>query len=122
MEISEGNIDKEEYALYEKAQKRVHRIKQFYKHVGIYIVINLLVLIGRIVLEYQVDIESYGPEFKNWLNWNTLLTPLGWGIGLLFHGLYVFKFRSNILEKWEKRKIQELIEQEDELNSHLKDT
>jgi hypothetical protein len=37
---------------------------------------------------------------------------MGWGIGLLFHGLSVFSFTSSWGKAWEERKIRAFMEKE----------
>ena len=41
-------------------------------------------------------------------------TPFFWGIGLLFHGLNVFKHNFHFFKDWEERKIKEFMEKEEE--------
>ncbi|MCW9037746.1 2TM domain-containing protein [Altibacter sp.] len=41
-------------------------------------------------------------------------TPFFWGIGLTFHGLYVFQDRFRFFKNWEERKIREYMEKDEE--------
>ena len=43
-----------------------------------------------------------------------LSTPFFWGIGLFFHGLYVFQHKFNFFRQWEERKIKEYMEKDEE--------
>lgn len=85
------NIDKK----YERAFKRVKRIKGFYKHLIIYICINLALIIINITTSPRVL----------WFYWLLIL----WGIGLFFHGMSVFVFSKFYKKKWEEKKIEEIM-------------
>jgi len=37
---------------------------------------------------------------------------MGWGIGLIAHGLKAFEFSPFFNKEWEERKIQEILEKE----------
>jgi hypothetical protein len=67
-----------EQELYESAKKRVEVKIGFYSHLGVYAGVNLLLIIINLLSS---------PEYL-WFRWPLL----GWGIGLLFHGLRVFVF------------------------------
>lgn len=88
---------------YAEAKKQVKRIKGFYTHLTIYIVINIFVFI--------VNAREI-PEGESLLQWRTLMTPFFWGIGLLVHGINVFLPNIILGKNWEERKIKELMEQE----------
>ena len=106
-----------------KAQKRVNDMKKFYRHLRVYIIINLLLLVVKLNL-FNWFKDDYAwmqnPQFTDWLNWNLLGTPVLWGIGLLVHGLYVFKFKSQswqelkpeFIKKWEKRQLDKFLREE----------
>ncbi|GAA3513970.1 hypothetical protein GCM10022393_29750 [Aquimarina addita] len=107
---------------YEKAKKQVEQEKRFYSHLTVYIIINCIIIFFRIKAEGMLS-ANFGDEgFKNWVDMNILITPLFWGIGLLCHGLWVFKrkkiisrwFNTTIFsEDWEKRKIEEFMNKDD---------
>lgn len=77
------------------AKLRIEEIKQLYVHAGIYIVVNL-VLIGINV--------SNGDEVM-WSLW----ALFGWGIGLAIHAMCVFGPIAGWVERWEQRKIAQLM-------------
>ncbi|PKV50371.1 2TM domain-containing protein [Aquimarina sp. MAR_2010_214] len=106
---------------YEKAKKRLENEKGFYSHLAIYIAINiaLLFFMSKVMAYAGADHQDSG--FNNWKTWNTILTPLIWGIALLGHGLWVFRERSflkNFFKKsmfskdWEERKIKEFMDKD----------
>ena len=86
-----------EFEKYRQAKKKVDDIKGFYSHLVSFIAVNAFLLFINL---------KYSPEHL-WFYWTTL----GWGIGLLFHGLKVFDF-SILGKNWEERKIREIMEKE----------
>ena len=99
---------------YERAKKRVDEIKGFYTHLTIYILVNTFLLISASGLFGGLD----SLHFPHWAHFTT---PIFWGIGLAFHGLYVFQFKSGLFKKWEERKIKEYmdkdLEEQDKYNN-----
>ena len=93
-------IEKERY---ERAAKRVKRIRGFYIHALIYVVVNIMIVILNI---QNLDAgESY-------FQWHNFFTLFFWGIGLLAHGLSVFIPNIILGKDWEERKIKELMNDE----------
>lgn len=88
---------------YQEAAKRVKRIKGFYTHALIYIVINIAIILSKMT---HHDNGSWSFELKDFS------TALFWGIGLLGHGLSVFIPGIILGQDWEARKIKELMEKE----------
>lgn len=83
---------------YLEAQKRVKRLKGFYIHATVYVLVNLF-LIGNNVQRGKnlSDIDNY---------W----TAIFWGIGLLGHALSVFLPNMIMGKDWEEKKIRELMD------------
>ena len=82
----------------ERAVKRVKQIKGFYQHLIAYIFVNLFL----IALKYfQIEDGAVFYEFS------TFSTAFFWGIGLLFHGLNVLGKNFFFDAKWEEKKINE---------------
>ncbi len=105
-----------EESTYQKARRRVKSVKGFYDHLFAYIVINIMIVFFR---KYIIDFVNnktgnVNEGFIEWLDWNILLTPAIWGIGLLIHALFVFKIKGNAIKNWEERKIQEYMQQEEQ--------
>lgn len=93
----------EEKSKYENAFKRVKRIKGFYSHLLVYIVINILIII--------VNVQSVD-KGESYISLENFSTALFWGIGLAAHGLSVFGPNIVLGENWEEKKIKELMEKE----------
>lgn len=91
---------------YKRAQRRVKKIKGFYSHLIVFIVINLF-LSGFNIYRYMNE----GYEFFEVITkFSVLSTPVFWGIGLFFHWIGVFGFKSVFSSDWEERKIKEYMD------------
>ena len=97
----------EEQMQYERALKRVKKIKGFYTHLLVYVVINLMIVI--INIQNLKTGESY---FKL----ENFFTAFFWGIGLLSHFLSVFGPDLFLGKNWEERKIKQFLEEEKKRN------
>ena len=92
-----------------RAKKRVKAIKGFYVHLIVYIIINIvisgIIIFGLIKSDYS---------FKDSLsNFGVYSTWIFWGIGMFFHWLGVFGFKSMVFgREWEDKKIKELMEKD----------
>ena len=76
---SENYSPEERYNL---AYKRVKRIKGFYVHLLVYILVNAFIISGNYYTNSHKDYNFWSFEIFS--------TALFWGIGLLAHGLSVF--------------------------------
>ncbi|MFV5695561.1 2TM domain-containing protein [Flavobacterium sp. LB3P122] len=93
--VMETNSNYSENSAYYRAKKRVEELKGFYGNLISYCcVIPFLIFINL----------TYSPHFQ-WF-W---FSAAGWGFGLLMHALKVFGYSTN----WEERKIQEILQKED---------
>ncbi len=90
----------EEEERYYKARKQVERIKGFYGNLAAYIISN----IGLLILNLATS-----PEYL-WFFWPLL----GWGIGVLVHGMIVFNYLPFFNKDWEEQKIKEYMQKEKE--------
>lgn len=83
---------------YLEAQKRVKRLKGFYIHAAVYVMVNLFLIANNV--QRGVDLSSI----------NNYWTAIFWGIGLLGHALNVFLPTFIFGKNWEERKIRELMD------------
>ncbi|MFH1279470.1 MAG: 2TM domain-containing protein [Candidatus Eisenbacteria bacterium] len=88
----------EDQERYERAKKRVQEIKGFYSHLITYVLVNALL--------FLIDLLSRDGHW--WFYW----PMLGWGIGLVAHGLSVFGILGLFGPGWEEKKIRELMEKD----------
>lgn len=86
-----------------KELQNVKRIRGFYSHALVYVVVNAMILIIN-----AQSLDS-GETFFHWRNFSTLLF---WGIGLLAHGLSVFMPYIVLGRNWEEKKIKELMDKD----------
>lgn len=84
---------------YYRAQKKVKEIREFYEHLAVYILINPIVIAVNLMTS---------PGYL-WFIW----CLMGWGVGLILHGLTVFNLPPFFDKDWEERKIKEILEKED---------
>ena len=88
---------------YQEALKRVKKIKGFYTHAIVYVIINIMIVI--INIQNLNEGETYF-QFKNFM------TAFFWGIGLVAHGLSVFVPNWIMGQNWIERKIKEFMAKE----------
>lgn len=93
----ESGISREEY---HAAYKRVKRIKGFYTHLIVYVLVNSYLIVNQCF-----DDNSFQALFQL----HTYSTAFFWGIGLVAHGLSVFGREIFFGSDWEERKIRELM-------------
>lgn len=99
---------------YLRAKKRVEKIKGFYVHLIVYIIVNIF-LSGIIIFGImQEEGDSFGEVIQNFGVYSTWVF---WGIGIFFHWLGVFGF-TVVGKNWEEKKLKEILDKE-ERNSKL---
>ncbi|MBM1107655.1 2TM domain-containing protein [Aurantibacter crassamenti] len=108
-----------------RAQRRVGQIKKFYKHLRIFIVVNILLLVFKFkAYEFFTEKGISDEGFLNWFEWNIIGTPVIWGIGLGCHAIYVFilkskplkELRPQFLKDWEERQIEKIMREDKNSN------
>lgn len=96
------NIDQNNLR-YKEAERRVKKIKNFYVFTFIYFAVNIFILF----LNYR-ELE---PGQTIWsLKYFSL--PIFWGIGVVGYGMSVFLPGFLLGNKWEEKKIKELMDKE----------
>lgn len=105
------NEENSSAAKYERAKAKVARIKRFYDHALVYLVLNIILYVLRHKFVFiLVSKDALGnPEFLDWINWNVYGTTIVWGIILVIHGILVFSKISWYMKKWEEQKIQKYL-------------
>ena len=82
---------------YKKAKERVECIKGFYSNLMAYmIIIPLLAYLNYITTSFP------------WV----IFPAIGWGIGLVGHGMNAYDYNPFLGRDWEQRKIKELMEKD----------
>lgn len=85
---------------YARAFKKVSARKSFYINVVNYFIVNLIM----IVINYITDPGHW------WFYWVTAI----WGIGLIFHAVTVFGINERLGDDWEKKKMQQMMDKENQ--------
>lgn len=90
------------------AKKKVEQIKGFYIHLTIYLMVNTMITVIKIVGSMYYGENFMGPiwHFSTFTNW------FFWGIGLSFHAIKVFSNNPILGKEWEDRQIQKYIEKD----------
>jgi len=83
---------------YIQVKKRVEKIKGFYRHFSVYIIVNPFLIFINL---------RFSPGFQ-WF-W---FPAFGWGIGLVFHFLEVNNYNIFLGKNWEDRKIKEMMKED----------
>lgn len=94
----------EEDDRYIRAKKRVEKIKGFYIHLVVFIVINLFILVVKGYHDYKDggtfwELESFSTVFF-------------WGIGLTVHAISVFGIFNIFGPKWEAKQLKKFMQEE----------
>lgn len=96
--IMETATEENTESSYYKAQKKVEEIKGFYGNLAAYIV----VIAGLMILNLLTSADHL------WF----FYPAIGWGIGVVVHGMSVFNYMPFLGRDWEEKKIRELMEKE----------
>lgn len=97
---------------YRNARRKVEVLKGFYKHLFVYCIVNIALFILRGEVLQFVQNESTNKSVIDWIDWNILIVPVFWGIGLVFHTAKVFQFKFNFIADWEKRQLKKFIKEQ----------
>lgn len=92
----------EQYA-YDAAVKRVKKIKGFYSHLLVYVIVNLLLIVTQV---QGLD------EGESLWQFRVFSTAFFWGIGLVAHGLSVFIPEYFLGKEWENRNFKAFMDEE----------
>ena len=89
---------------YQAAYRKVKKIKGFYTHAVVYVLVNLFLIFRHI------DFGTFDAA-KFW-QFHTFSTAIFWGIGLLVHAITVFGPLVMFTSDWEERKIKVFMDKE----------
>ena len=86
---------------YQYAKKQVKRLKGFYVHATIYLIVNTMLIFG----------SFFNRNFNANTFWSfeTFATAFFWGIGLFSHGFAVFGKNLFFNKNWEDKKMREFM-------------
>ena len=91
-----------------KAKNKVEKLKRFYTHLAVYMAINSVITIVKVMSGM-----NNGETFKDALfDYSTLMSWMVWGMVLLIHAFAVFGLPRIIGDDWEEQKIQQFMDEE----------
>jgi 2TM domain len=85
-------------------RRRVKRLAEFYRHLAMYVLIMSMVWIASLAMAKEWP--------SQWWRWWAIWPTLGWGIGVLAHGLSVLPRMGFFSLDWEEKKVRELMKRE----------
>lgn len=93
---------------YIKAKNRVEKLKKFYNHLTVYIIVNLIITGFKV---YN-NLDSWDNFINELFSIDVLSSWTVWGVVLVIHFISVVFFYG-----WEERKIEEYMNKENQKNS-----
>jgi pilus assembly protein TadC len=90
---------------YARAKKKLKKLLGFYRHLTVYILVNIFLII--LITVNRDDNEGF------W-DFRTFSTAIFWGIGLMFHFFGVFAPDFLFGKNWEERKMKEYMDKDKE--------
>ncbi|TFG78929.1 MAG: 2TM domain-containing protein [Flavobacteriales bacterium] len=91
-----------------RAKKKVEELKGFYRHLAVYLVVNSVISIAKIIQNVG-DGEAFTDAF---FDFGTFTVWVFWGIGLAFHAAKTFSYNPFFNRDWEERQIRKFMEEE----------
>ncbi|TPG42121.1 2TM domain-containing protein [Flavobacterium pectinovorum] len=93
---------------YNIAYRKVKRIKGFYSHLKVYLMVNAIIIISGL----NRGFVGNHFEVRGFNNWEIYSTAFYWGIALAIHAFSVFGRDLFFSDDWEQKKIQKYMEKE----------
>jgi len=90
------------------AKKKVDKIKGFYIHLAVYIVVNIFI---SAMVFYGLTNEEDMSFLEVLSHFGLYSTWFFWGIGVAFHWMGVFGSRLFFSKNWEAQKMKEYLEE-----------
>ncbi len=90
------------------AYRKVRRIKGFYSHLKVYIIVKIIIIISNL----KNGFIGNRIEIRGFRDWEVYSTAFYWGIALAIHAFTVFGPDIFFNKDWEDRKIQKYMEKE----------
>ncbi|MEM6718447.1 MAG: dihydrofolate reductase [Bacteroidota bacterium] len=106
-------IDQDQLALIETAQKRIRQKKRLYYHFVIFVIGSALLVLINVVLGMGEDTKLFG---TNWFVWAVFL----WLAAFLFHVFDVYVTNKFMGKAWEAQQLETLVAQQENRIAELK--
>ena len=106
MERKYQNIDNNQTDQnYVRARKKVELIRKFYKHLVIYVLVNIAISAVKVV-DYMSDGFTFEEAF---FQLDVFIVWIIWGVFVILQAIKTFKAGTILGADWEERKIQEIM-------------
>lgn len=93
---------------FEIAYKKVKRIKGFYSHLKVYIIVNIFIIISNL----NRDFIGNSFEASGLFDFHTYSTTFYWGIAVVIHAFTAFGPDLFFNSDWEQKKIRKYMDKE----------
>lgn len=100
--MEKQDLEQKRYLL---AKSRVEQLGKFYRHLSIYLVVNLF-LSSYFILNDINDGETFLEAASSYGNYKVAVL---WGIGLTIHAINTFATNLFFSKDWEQRKLEEYL-------------
>lgn len=108
--------DRKEEAQYMTVKKRVEELKKFYKHLTVYIVINLFISAMKI----RRNLGNGETLEEAIFDFNTFAVWIFWGIAIVIQAFKLFGLNFMFGRDWEERKIRKYMERDNFKSNNFK--
>ena len=106
---------------YIKALKRVKQVKEFYRHLIVYLIVNILLFVAKFKLIDFFDERGIHDEaVYSWVYWNAIL----WGIALFVQWVYVFKWQKlkpDFMKALEAKQMAKFLKEEQQRDANTRE-
>ena len=99
--------------VYLETEKKVKKIKNFYNHLQIFVIMMFVLVVFSDMIISFFEARISNPDSLRWIKTNIWVNVLLWLLSLVIHGIYAFKFKANVIDNWEKKKIDEILKEKE---------
>ena len=98
---------------YIEVKKRVAKQKNFYNHLQLFVIMMILLLLFSNKIFNFFESHIHNPNSLKWARANVWVNALIWFVVIIIHGIYAFKCKIPFIDNWEKRKVDEFMNDND---------
>lgn len=98
----------ESLSKYNRAKRKMERLKSFYTHLVIYIIINLVITGFKV----SNNLDNWNAFIDDLFSFDTLSSWSIWGLIIVIHAFTVFVLPKVLGYDWEERKIERFMQEE----------
>ncbi|MEP5255210.1 MAG: 2TM domain-containing protein [Winogradskyella arenosi] len=93
---------------YQRAKSKVEKLKDFYTHLCVFVVINTVISAVKIMN----NLNNGETFWEALIDFSTLITWMVWGVALVLHALSAFEILVFFGDEWRAKKIEEFMKDE----------